>query len=406
MTWAASLFGRTTAWPHVVMACALAVVTACAKGPAAQTRGGDEAALLVKVEPVRHDSVRRSLEVVGTLAAEEEVTVSAQAEGTVSQVLADLGDRVRAGQVLVELDREKGQYAVDQQEASLARALARYGAVDTGHLPPIEQTPDVQRARAELVQAQRVYDRAQELNNRQLVPKQALDDAEAVLRAKQAGYESGLQNARNLRADINGWSASMKLAERQLRDTSIRAPFDGYIQKRLVSLGEFVKNQAPVMSVVRVDPLKVTAEIPEKMAPWIRAGEPVELHVDAFPARTISGRMSRISPAVNPATRAFPFEALVPNADGSLKPGTFARVRVQSGKVDEVTTVPFAAIQYRYGVNRVFVVNGDRLNARELKVGDRLGDRIEVHSGVEAGEALAVTDVEKLAAGQRITVRK
>src|SRR5262249_51771744 len=173
----------------------------------------------------------------------------------------------------------------DQQKAALARALAKYGAADTTHLPPIEQTPDVQKAQAELVQARQAFERADELHKRQLVPKQTLDDAEATLRAKQASYDSALQNAKNLRADIDASNAAMKLADRQLRDTSIRAPFDGHIQKRLVSLSEFVKNQTPVMSVVRVDPLKVTAEIPEKMAPWIQVGQPISLHVDAYPEK-------------------------------------------------------------------------------------------------------------------------
>jgi RND family efflux transporter MFP subunit len=199
----------------------------------------------------------------------------------------------------------------------------------------------------------------------------------------------------------------MKLADRQVRDTQIRAPFDGYVQQRFVNLGQFVKASAatavPVISVVRVDPLKVTSEIPEKMAPWIHLGEVVELHVDAYPDKTITGKVSRISPAVNPASRAFPFEALVPNADAALKPGTFARVHITSGKIDNVVTVPYAAIQYRYGVNRVFVVDGDKLEARELKVGERLGDRIEVLSGVDPGALVAVTEPDKLADGMKIS---
>jgi RND family efflux transporter MFP subunit len=176
-----------------------------------------------------------------------------------------------------------------------------------------------------------------------------------------------------------------------------------------VNLGQFIKASAasavPVISVVRVDPLKVTSEIPEKMAPWISVGQPVELHVDAFPGRTIVGKVSRISPAVNPATRAFPFEALVPNGDAALKPGTFARVHIQSGKIDSVMTIPYAAIQYRYGVNRVFVLTGDHLGARELKVGERLGDRIEVTSGVKPGEEIAVTDPDKLIDGMKVSTK-
>jgi multidrug efflux pump subunit AcrA (membrane-fusion protein) len=377
----------------------------CSKSESAQARGRDEAAKRVKIEPVRQEAVHRAVEVVGTLAAGDEVTVSSQAEGTVSRVLADLGDRVTTGQPMVELDREKLQYNLDQQKAALARALAKYGANEPGRLPTIEQTPDVQRAAAELALAKQSHQRADELHKRQLVPKQTLDDAEATLHAKQAGYDSALQTARNLRADIDATDAAAKLADRQLRDTYIRAPFDGYIQKRLVSLGELVKNQTPVMNVVRVDPLKVIGEIPERLAPWIKVGQTVELHVDAFPDKTILGKVSRISPAVNPGTRAFPFEALVPNGGGAaLKPGTFARVHIETSKVEQVVTLPFEALQYRYGVNRVFVVNGDRLAARELKVGDRLGGRIEVVSGVKAGEQVAVTEVETLADGLKVSI--
>jgi RND family efflux transporter MFP subunit len=379
----------------------------CSKSQtAAQARGRDEAAKPVQVEAVRQETVHRAVEAVGTLAAVDEVTISSEAEGHVSRLLADLGDRVRAGQVLVELDREKSSYNLEQQKAAHARALAKFGASDSAHLPPIEKTPDVQKAQAELVQAKQSFERAQELHKRQLVPRQTLDDAETMLQSKQASYDAALQNAKNLRADIDASGAAMKLADRQLRDTDIRAPFDGYVQKRLVSLGEYVKVQTPVMSVVRIDPLKVTAEIPEKMAPWIKIGEGVDLNVDAYPDTPLTGKISRISPAVNTSTRAFPFEALVPNGDARLKPGTFARVHIVSGKIDRVLTVPYSAIQYRYGVNRVFVVNGDRLSARELKVGERIEDRIEVLSGVKAGESVALTDVDKLAEGTRVAVTK
>jgi len=379
----------------------------CSKSQtAAQARGRDEAAKPVQVEAVRQETVHRAVEAVGTLAAVDEVTISSEAEGHVSRLLADLGDRVRAGQVLVELDREKSSYNLEQQKAAHARALAKFGASDSAHLPPIEKTPDVQKAQAELVQAKQSFERAQELHKRQLVPRQTLDDAETMLQSKQASYDAALQNAKNLRADIDASGAAMKLADRQLRDTDIRAPFDGYVQKRLVSLGEYVKVQTPVMSVVRIDPLKVTAEIPEKMAPWIKIGEGVDLNVDAYPDTPLTGKISRISPAVNTSTRAFPFEALVPNGDALLKPGTFARVHIVSGKIDRVLTVPYSAIQYRYGVNRVFVVNGDRLSARELKVGERIEDRIEVLSGVKAGESVALTDVDKLAEGTRVAVTK
>jgi HlyD family secretion protein len=391
-----------------ILICVVAVgalsTAACSKSETAQARGRDAAAKAVTLETVRLEKVKRAVELVGTLAAVDQVTISSEADGKVSRILADLGDRVTAGQTLVQIDREKQQYNLDQQKAALARALAQYGAADPQHLPDVEKTPDVQKANADLVQAQQGYTRTNELFKRSLVPQQMLDDAAATLQSKKASYDLALQTAKNLRASIEASEASMKLADRQLRDTEIRAPFDGYIEKRLVNLGELVKTQTPVMSVVRVDPLKVIAEIPEKMAPWIHQGEAVQLNVDAYPDRTFTGTVSRISPAVNTATRAFPFEALVPNKEAVLKPGTFARVHIESGKVDDVLTLPYAALQYRYGVNRVFMVEGDKLTVRELKVGDRIGDRIEVLSGIKAGDRVAANDIDKLVDGMRVTV--
>jgi len=390
----------------IVLAAGALSAAGCSKTETAQARGREAAARQVTAEVVRLEKVKRAVELVGTLAAVDQVTISAEAEGKVSRILADLGDRVTAGQTLVQVDREKQQYNFEQQRAALARALAQYGAPDPQHLPEVEKTPDVQKANADLVQAKQAFDRTSELFKRSLVPQQMLDDAAAVLESKRASYELALQNAKNLRASIQASEASMKLADRQLRDTEIKAPFDGYIEKRLVNLGELVKQQMPVMSVVRVDPLKVIAEIPEKLTPWIHEGQPAELRVDAYPDRMFTGKVSRISPAVNTATRAFPFEALVPNRDAALKPGTFARVHIESGRVDDVLTLPYSALQYRYGVNRVFVIADDKLVARELKVGERVGDRIEIIGGLQAGDRVAASDVDKLIDGMAVKVGK
>jgi len=390
----------------IALGVAAAGAAACSKTETAQARGRDQAPKTVKIEVVKEERVKRAVDLVGTLAAVDQVMISSETDGKVSRILADLGDRVTKGQTLVEVDQEKQQYTLDQQKAALARALAQYGAPDPQHLPEIEKTPDVQKANADLVQAKQGFDRTNELFKRSLVPQQLLDDAAAALQSKRASYELALQNAKNLQASIQASEASMRLADRQLRDTQIRAPFDGYVEKRMVNLGELVKSQSQVMSIVRVDPLKIVAEIPEKMAPWIRDGQTVELHVDAYPDKSFTGRVSRISPAVNSSTRAFPFEALVPNTDALLKPGTFARVHIESGKVDDVLTLPYSALQYRYGVNRVFVIADDKLVARELKVGERVGDRIEILSGVQAGDRVAANDVDKLIDGMPVKTGK
>ena len=387
-----------------VLCSTLPVAAGCADPSAEPANGQKPAGKPVKTETVRQESVRRTLDVVGTLAAEDQVTVSSEVDGVVRRIRADLGDRVTAGQTLVELDREKLQYNLDQQRAAHMRSLTKYGAADSAHLPQIEGTPDARRAAAELAQAKQAFERATELHKRQLISQQMRDDAETTLRLKTAAYDAALQEAKNLKTDIDASSAAMKLAERHLDDASIRAPFDGYIQQRMVSTGELVKAQMPVMTVVRVDPLKLLSEIPERMAPWIKIGQPLTLSVDAFPDKPFTATVSRISPAVNTQTRTFAFEALAPNREALLKPGTFARVRIETSLVEQVLTIPYNAMQYRYGVYRAFAVDGDKLQARELKTGDRVGDRMEILGGLKPADRVAVTDVDTLTDGMTIAV--
>ncbi len=386
-----------------ILACTT-LFPAC-RGTNASATPSDGQPTKIIVSKVKQENVRRAVDVVGTLAAYEQVTISSEGEGKVLRILADLGDRVTAGQPLVELDREKSEYRLAQQQAAVERALAKYGVADPAKdLPAIEHTPDVQKAAAELAQAEQNFARANDLFRTNLIPKQQLDDADASLKTKKAAYDAALQNARNLRADIAAERANLLLAQRELRDGIIRAPFDAYVERRLVSPGQFVRVQTPIAALVKIDPLKVTAEVPERVAPWIKVGQRFSFTIEAFPHRPQQGTVSRISPAANPQTRAFPFEGNVSNGDGKLKPGTFARVHIETDRVEPVLTVPANSLQYRYGVNRVFVVSGDRLQSKEIKIGDRIGERVEVLEGIQAEQPIVADDVDKLTDGAKIVV--
>jgi membrane fusion protein (multidrug efflux system) len=160
------------------------------------------------------------------------------------------------------------------------------------------------------------------------------------------------------------------------------------------------------MRIVRLQPLKITAEVPEKFAPWIQTGREMAVRVDAYPSQVFSGKVVRISPAVNLRSRAFAIEGEVPNADGRLKPGTFARVQISTDHVDRAVTIPAAAVQSRYGTNRVFLVQNGQLVGKEVVLGDRVGDRVEVAQGLEAGTTIVAGDVEQLADGMKVTAAK
>ncbi len=357
----------------------------------------------VTMEAAQVRDVRRQVDVVGTLAAREEAVISAEVAGRVSRLVHDLGDRVTAGAALLELDPEKLQYRAEGQRAALDQARARYGAGEDGTLPPLERVPAVVSTGAQLADARQQLERATNLASRNLLSRSDLETAQTRFDTATAAHDQALSSARQLRADIEAQSSSLRLAQRELRDAVIRAPFDGYVAERLVSPGQFVQPQAPVMRIVRLQPLKLTAEVPEKFAPWIETGREMAVKVDAFPQETFTGRVVRIAPAVNLKSRAFAIEGEIPNTDGRLKPGTFARVQITTDRVERAVTIPVAAVQSRYGTNRVFTVENGQLVGKEVVLGDRLGDRVEVATGLAAGTRIVSTEVEQLADGVRVS---
>jgi multidrug efflux pump subunit AcrA (membrane-fusion protein) len=384
--------------------CLLLSLAACGRGRGAQAAEGQKTRA-VKTEPAQIRDVRRQVDVVGTLAAREEVVVSAEVDGRVARLVHDLGDRVSAGEALIELDPEKLQYRAEAQRAALDQARARYGASGDGELPPLDQVPAVVSTGAQMADAQQQLDRAKNLASRSLVSRSDLDTAQTRFDTAKAAHDQALASARQLRADIESQSSSLRLAQRNLRDAVIRAPFDGYVAERLVSQGQYIQTQAAVMRIVRLQPLKITAEVPEKFAPWIQTGRDIAVRVDAFPSQLFAGKVIRISPSVNLRSRAFAIEGEVPNTDGRLKPGTFARVQINTDRVERAVTIPAVAVQSRYGTNRVFLVQNGQLVGKEIVLGDRIGDRVEVAQGLDAGTTIVAGDVEQLADGMKVAAK-
>jgi multidrug efflux pump subunit AcrA (membrane-fusion protein) len=386
----------------ILVAGLLLSLSGCSRDRGVQAAEGQKARP-VKTEQAQIRDVRRQVDVVGTLAAREEVVVSAEVDGRVARLVHDLGDRVTAGEALIELDPEKLQYRAEAQRAALEQARARYGASGDGDLPPLEQVPAVVSTSAQLADAQQQFERAKNLSAQNLLSRSDLDTARTRYNTAKAAHDAALASARQLRADIESQSSSLRLAQRNLRDAVIRAPFDGYVAERLVSQGQYIQTQAPVMRIVRLQPLKIAAEVPEKFAPWIQTGREMSVRVDAYPSQVFAGKVVRISPAVNLRSRAFAIEGEVPNGDGRLKPGTFARVQITTDHVDRAVTIPAAAVQSRYGTNRVFLVQNGQLAGREIVLGDRIGDRVEVAQGLEAGTTIVAGDIEQLADGMRVS---
>ena len=369
-------------------------VSGCSNGQANSAEASRARATPAHIHTVVEETTRRRVQTVGSLFALEESTLSAEVEGRVEAVLADVGDTVKEGQPLIELDRQELQFEMDRQQG-LARQVRAQLGIGPGDPPPADanKLASVQRAAADLFDAERKYDRAQEMLKDNLISQQQADEAKSRYQSTKAIYEVALQEVDRLKALLISSSASEKLAEKKLRDAVIRAPFPGAIKTRDVHPGEYLKVQSPVMVVVRTDRLRARLAVPEQWAGSIGPGVIVDLHVEAFPGETFQAKISRINPSISQDSRTFEAEALIQNTDGRLKPGFFVQASLLSKKENKSIFVPERAVSYRYGVYKVFVVNGNRVSERQIRpagqMEDERGRRFEVADGLKAGDRVA-----------------
>jgi membrane fusion protein (multidrug efflux system) len=210
-----------------------------------------------------------------------------------------------------------------------------------------------------------------------------------------------------MRAQLAGSRASTQLAQKKLNDSTIRAPFAGQIKERSVTQGQYLKVQTPVMVIVNIDPLRVRLKVPEKLAAWVHDGQEVTVAVEAYADRTFKGKVTRINPSVDQQTRSFEVEALIENHDNALKPGFFVKATIPSSNVANAVFVPQDALLYVYGVYKVFVIEGNTLKEKEVKLGERAGDEVEITDGLREGERIALpTKGQELKDGATVEIVK
>jgi RND family efflux transporter MFP subunit len=358
-----------------------------------------------RVVAVVSRKVARRVDSVGSLFPFEEVTVSSEVEGRVDEVYVDVGDPVARGRALVKIRPIELSLSLQQQQAALRQVEARLAPRAGGG--PLESPGDaaeVRKAEADRTDAQQKYERARELFAEGLIARGTFDEAEARYNAARAGYDMAVQNVQDLRAQAAQRSASVALADKKLHDTVIRAPFEGQVKQRLVSPGQYVKVQTPVMVVVDDDPVRVRLKVPEKMAGWVAVGEDVDVRVEAYPGRSFAGKISRMNPSVEPDTRSLEVEALLANGQGLLRPGFFARASIASTHMDTALLVPRQALRYLYGVYKVYAVQETKLHETEVKLGSQEGDEAEIVDGLKEGDRVALPiEGEDLRDGATVT---
>ena len=360
----------------------------------------------VRLVPAAEEMVDRRVSATGTLAADEQVVLGTKVAGRISELLVDLGSRVRRDQTVARLDPTDAQLRVDQAMAALQQARARLGLSPEGtddRVDP-EQTSLVRQGRAVLDEARLTRERTEQLWKRQLIAQAQVDAAVSALGVAEARYQDAIEEVRNRQAILLQRRSELELARQQRADTVVTSPIEGAVSERRASVGEYLAAGAPVVTLVKLHPLRLRLAVPERDATAVRVGQPVVVTVEGA-AGEHRGRVARISPAISEQNRTLLVEAEVPNEGAALRPGAFAKADIVLAGDLRVVTVPAAAIVTFAGVEKVLTVDKGRAVEVRVTTGRRLGDRVEIVTGIAAGTPV-VGQPGNLTGGQPVAVQR
>ena len=396
--------------PHffVVLLAVLSLITGSCKSDypagARQNRAGDsKTARQVKTARVEETPFGEAVKANGTLAAFDQTTVSVKVPGRLRTITVDLGSVVRRGQVIAQVEPQDYNLRVQQAEAALAQARARLGLSPDGRDDKVnpEETGTVRQARAVLDEARVSRDRSAKLVEQGVVARSDFDAADASYKVALSRYQDAIEEIRNRQALMAQRRSELSLARQQLADTSVYAPLDGVVQEKRASVGEYLAAGAPVVDIVKMDPLRLRAEVPEREAKNVRSGQSVRVTLDGD-TTVYLGQIMRLSPVIAQQSRMLLVEADVRN-NGKLRPGAFAHAEIVTNDAQMAATVPNRAIVTFAGIEKVIVVQNGKALEKPVTTGRRNGDWTEIVAGVNVGDQVIV-DPGNLQSGQAVEV--
>jgi len=365
-------------------------------------------------------TVAASISETGSFVADETSDIAPPVAGRVISTPVNIGDFVKGGQVICELDHRDAQLRLDQAKAQLEQANAalrqtqsRIGFSGQGQFEAAG-VPEVaaSRAASESAQAQARLAAADAKRYENLVAtgdvsrsayekaRTAQETAEAAANAARQQYEAALNAARqnwgaveNSNAALDAMKSQLAQAEKALADTTIRAPFDGYITDRPAAAGEYVALTNKIATIVRIGSMKLHLNIPEQQAARVHVGMTVTARVAAYADREFRGRISAVNPSVDPNSRVFILEARFDNPKGELRPGMFSTARIQLPGGEAAVFVPRSAVIRDKTTDsyQVFAIENNTARLRVVVIGDIDGDQIRIANGLTGSETVAVS---------------
>ncbi|HVE59191.1 MAG TPA: efflux RND transporter periplasmic adaptor subunit [Pyrinomonadaceae bacterium] len=435
-----------------VSAIIFSIFLASCSGSKAQVNVNVNAEQKPNVEITTTQAVVRQIptyfEATGNLASDAQTDVAPTVAGKVIEVNFDVGSFVNKGDVLLRLDPRDAQIrleqaqaqveqqrkAVQQAEANVEQAIAnlrqtqvRLGIGD-GETFNIESFSQVKSTKAQLELAEKelarttrlletgdvsraIYDqrksqrddilgRLDEARSNAAVAVKAIDTARAAVNTART-------NVSQARAAVATAETQVDQARKAVNDTAVYAPISGYVAERNSDLGEYISPSVPnskVATIVRTAVLRLKIDVPEQSIGKVSVGQGISAQVTAYPDRNFAGTIVRILPTLNTTQRTLTVEAEVENTNGLLKPGQFATVRITQSKPEPAVMIPTSAVRAEGEINKVFVVKDGVANERLVQLGFLENDMIEVKQGIQEGETVATSNLDKL--GDGVIVRQ
>lgn len=396
----------TKHWNYLALFAAFLLLAACSK------KGEEKAAESPVTVPVttaaaQARTVTESTFVTGSLMADESVTITSEVAGRVAKVYVDFGQSVRRGQPLIELDTRELQLRLERTRGTLAQSLARLGLPADARIIRVGSTPTLDQARAQLAEAKFKYESGQRLLESGDISKERFQELDRAFKQQTAAVEAAEFDLRTQIANVQALMAEVKLAEKSVADAKQYAPFDGAITERMVSPGQYLRDNAPMMTLVKSWPLRLRLEVPETSSAFVKPGRAVFFKTDAIPGETFEATVRETSAQLDPHSRTLTAEARVLKPDSRLRPGMFVSVELVTNPAAPVIVVPKEAVYTIAGLTKVFVVHDGKASERKIpppnyQENGYLGVPADQ---VKAGDLVATSDLAALYDGANVSVK-
>ena len=394
-----------------ILTALLLLLAACNKQDPKAAEANAAAAAAKAAEPVTvktatavERTAERAIAVTGTLLPDETVTVATEVPGRISAIRADFGQAVRKGDVLIELDRTEYDLQVERSRGSLNQALARLSLpAYTGKMVPPDTTPGVRTAIAQFEDAKFKYESASKLVKTGDISADRFNELEKAMRARQSALDGARDELRTQWMSVTALEADLKIAEKRRGDTVVRAPFDGVVGEKLISAGQYVKDNMGILRLVKVYPMRLRLEVPEAAANTVKVGTPLTFTTDAAANVSFDAVVRELNPSLDARNRTLTAEARLTKADTRLRPGMFVQVKLVTDRGAKVVTVPRNALYSIAGLTKMFKIENGTARLITFVPGPEIDGFVEVPGDlIQNGDRVATSELPSLTNGAKV----